>query len=258
MTPVTTPPATPSTRSTTSTASAESSVPHDDSAASSTLPGRPLGLGDLADLPLSVVNQRTLDRCAEDIVAGSAAWRERKLAEARDLLALSQIAPRLQVRHLDLRTELLALVELRDMPVPTWAPDSPELKIEHGTLLAIHYPEDLLIRPIPGTVPIRILEPRFVYHSNVGPFGSRAPSLCLGANVPRGFPLREMVLASYAALTLQAISLDNMDPAGVLHAKAAVWWQANSKRIPLTSEPFLGWRPVAGDTPAAANAEGRP
>jgi hypothetical protein len=60
--------------------------------------------------------------------------------------------------------------------------------------------------------------------------------------VPRGFPLREMVLASYAALTLQAISLDNMDPAGVLNRQAAVWWQANAQRIPLTTEPFLGRR----------------
>jgi len=215
---------------------------HSDSSARAPSLTASYGLADLATLPLDEGNQRNLDRLVEDIVSGSSAWRERKPREARGLIALSQIAPRLSIRHLDLRTELITLVELRDTPVPCWPPGSAEIQIHRGAVLAIRYPEDILSRPIPGTSPIRILEPHFVFHSNVGPFANPTPSLCLGANVPRGFPLREIVLASYAALTLQAISLDTMDPAGVLNGDAATWWQANATRIPLTAEPFLGWR----------------
>jgi hypothetical protein len=63
--------------------------------------------------------------------------------------------------------------------------------------------------------------------------------LCLGVNVPRCFPLRECVLASYAALTLQSIMVDERDPAGVMNKEAALWWQSNLHRIPLSTVPFL-------------------
>jgi hypothetical protein len=57
--------------------------------------------------------------------------------------------------------------------------------------------------------------------------------------VPRGYPLREAVLASYAALTLQSVMVDELDPVGVMNRQAARWWQANAGRIPLTTTPFL-------------------
>jgi hypothetical protein len=47
------------------------------------------------------------------------------------------------------------------------------------------------------------------------------------------------VLASYAALTLQSVMVDERDPAGVMNSEAARWWQANAGRIPLTTTPFL-------------------
>ncbi len=72
-------------------------------------------------------------------------------------------------------------------------------------------------------------------------------ALCLGANIPRGLPLREAVLASYAAFTLQAITLDAADPAGVMNPAAAEHWQINSQQIPLSREAFLS--PLAGSTP---------
>jgi len=196
------------------------------------------GLHELTDLPLDEASKRALAPLLEDM-QGRPAWRMRKYNEAHGLVALSSIAPRLRILDLDLRTELKALVELRDTPVPCMAPGASDIHIESRALLAIEYPEEILYKPIPGTRPIRLLAPRHVWHSNVGPAGVPAPALCLGASIARGFPLREMVLCCYAALTLQAISLDHMDPAGVLNGEAARWWQANAGRIPLTTEPFL-------------------
>jgi len=212
------------------------------SSASASLEGaaNPPGLADVTNLPLTKEHQRVLDRLAEDM-QGSAVWRQRKLAEAHGLIALSQIAPRLVVKHVDLRTELIALVELKNTPVPVMAPGASDIQIVQGAVLVIHYPEELLIGPIPGTQPIRILEPHNGFHTNVS-YGDPVQALCLGANVPRGFPLREMALTSYAALTPQSISLNAMDPVGVLNGDAARWWQANARRIPLTTEPFLGLR----------------
>jgi hypothetical protein len=156
-------------------------------------------------------------------------------------MALSQIAPRLQIRALDMRTDLVAIVELHDTPVPCMRPGQSDIELADCAVLAIRYPEAILVGPIAGTLPVRVLEPRDVFHSNVS-YGERAPALCLGANVPRGFPLREIVLTCYGALTLQAISLDALDPAGVLNPQAAFWYQANRARVPLSDAPFLGWR----------------
>jgi hypothetical protein len=200
------------------------------------------GLADLQSLPLSPQSQRVLDHLCTEML-GPPSWRRRKRIEAHGLMALAQIAPRLVIRHLDLRTELGAIVELRDTPVPCMKPGQNDIELAEGTVLAIKYPEAILLGPIPGTQPVRVLEPHHVFHSNVA-YGDPMPPLCLGANVPRGFPLREMVLTAYGALTLQAISLDALDPAGVLNPQAVIWYQANASRVPLTTMSFLG-RPGA-------------
>ncbi len=210
------------------------------STSASASPDSAASLSAIPTMLLTANNQHILDERSDQML-GSPAWRGRKRAEAHGLLALSQIAPRLRVRQLDMRTELLTMVELLDTPVACMAPGADDIHIETGTLLAIVYPEDLITRPIPGPQPIRILEPRNPFHTNVS-YGSRAPALCLGANIPRGFPLREMVLSAYAALTLQSISLDVRDPAGILNPQAAEWWQANRDRMPLTRESFLASR----------------
>jgi hypothetical protein len=197
-------------------------------------------LADLPTLPLTPRNQSTLDQLRTQSL-GSPSWRHRKRIETHGLIALSQIAPRLEIRHLDLRTDLVAIVELRDTPVPCMRPGQSDIELADGALLAIRYPEAILVGPIPGTLPVRVLEPCDVFHSNVA-YAERAPALCLGANVPRGFPLREIVLTAYGALTLQAISFDALDPAGVLNPQAANWYQSNRARVPLTTAPFLGWR----------------
>ncbi len=217
--------------------------------------GRLPGLADLATLRLTAQNQRTLDQlCTERV--GPPSWRHRKRIEAHGLIALSQIAPRLVIRQLDLRTDLVAIVELRDTPVPCMRPGQSDIELADGALLAIRYPEAILVGPIPGTLPVRVLEPRNVFHSNVA-YAERAPALCLGANVPRGFPLREIVLTAYGALTLQAISFDALDPAGVLNPRAAFWYQANADRVPLTDVPFLGWREDASSPAGGGQREPR-
>ena len=75
---------------------------------------------------LAAVSQETLDADRQQMLelaevgsGGTASWRRRKRAEARDLLALSQIAPtgRMAVEFLDLRDALRAVVRLQ-VPVP--------------------------------------------------------------------------------------------------------------------------------------------
>ena len=38
---------------------------------------------------------------------------------------------------------------------------------------------------------------------------------------------------------MQSVMFDEQDPAGVLNADAARWWQQNRDRIPLSREPFI-------------------
>lgn len=168
---------------------------------------------------------------------GPAVWRARKHAEAHELFALSQIADRLTVVALDLRTELRALLALRG-PVPTLPPGANEVVVADSARLVVRYPEELLTEPLPGYALVQILLPRHVWLPNAS--YDPAQRLCLGANIPRNFPLREIVLQTYAALGLQAISLDRMDPAGVMNREAVAFWNARTDAIPLTTEPFLG------------------
>lgn len=211
-----------------------------DTATQEPVPGGPPGLSDLGSIPLHSANQRLLDQLESEIVPTTAAWSRRKLFETRYLLALSQIADRVHIRHLNLQTEFCALIHLDGMPVACRAPGDSDVHLEYGAVLALQIPELILSRPLPGPSVVRILAPHFVHHPNVGPSDSPNPALCLGENIPRGFPFREIVIGAYAALTLQAISLDVMDTAGILNPEAVLFWQANTDRIPLSTQPFLG------------------
>ena len=91
--------------------------------------------------------------------------------------------------------------------------------------------------PQPGYAFVRILLPRPVWHSNVSPDLNQV--LCLGPRLPAGIPLKEIILMTFGALTMQTTQLDLLDPAGVLNPAAADWWQRNTSRIPLSREPFL-------------------
>jgi hypothetical protein len=202
-----------------------------------------VGLSDLDRIPLLPQNQERLERLRAASL-GSPSWRARKLPEARDLLALEQIADRMTLLGIDAVTELCVLVRLH-APVPCMPPGARDLVVANRVDLVLVYPEALLRGPLPGHSIVEILSPRYVHHPNVA--GKGLPQrLCLGVNVPRGYPLREALLASYAALTMQSVMVDEQDPGGVMNGEAALWWQANPQRIPLTTAPFLAPLRAAG------------
>jgi hypothetical protein len=194
------------------------------------------GLSDLDRVPLLQQQEERLRRLRESSL-GPPPWRARKESEVRDLLALEQIADRMTVLGIDWTTELRALVRLC-APVPCMPPGARDLVVADEVDLALLYPEQIIRGPLPGYSIVEILSPRHVQHANVST-GGPSQRLCLGVNVPRGYPLREAVLASYAALTMQCVMVDEQDPAGVMNGEAARWWQANPDRIPLTTKPFL-------------------
>jgi hypothetical protein len=194
------------------------------------------GLSDLDRVTLLPQQEERLRRLRESSL-GPPPWRARKECEVRDLLALGQIAERMTVLGIEWTTELRALVRLR-APVPCMPPGARDLVVADQVDLALLYPEAILRGPLPGFAIVEILSPREVHHANVSA-GRASQRLCLGVNVPRGYPLREAVLASYAALTMQSVMVDELDPGGVMNSEAARWWQANAGRIPLTRAPFL-------------------
>jgi hypothetical protein len=198
-------------------------------------PGR-FGLSDLSRVPLLEAQELTLERLRETS-QGSASWRGRKDVEARELMACERIAERMTLLGIEAATELRALVRLR-VAVPCMPPGCEELVVEDEAVLALVYPEDILSRPLPGYALVAVVTPHHVHHPNCAA-GAGVQPLCLGAAVPRGLPLREALVSSYAALTLQAITVDERDSAGLMNPKAGVWWQANMHRIPLSRDPFL-------------------
>jgi hypothetical protein len=207
------------------------------------LPLSGFGLSDLARVPLLPQHEAALTR-AREVALGEGSWRHCKLGAIRDLFALERIS-RLTVVGIDPITELRAIVRM-PCAVPCLPPDPNELPVASETELGLRYPEEILRGPLPGYSLVEIREPHHVWHANV----SSGPSqrLCLAASLPRGYPLREAIVASYAALTLQSVTLDERDPAGVMNLEAARWWQQNAHRIPLTRDPFL----TAGGGGAAA------
>ncbi len=195
----------------------------------------PAILSALHEVSLSASRQRLLEAAAR-LCGGPAVWRHRKLAEARELLALSEIASRLTVESLDLREVLRALVSLR-VPVACLPDGQGTLRIHPKAILGLYYPEVALRTPLPGFSFVQILYPTGVWHANVS---SKADQmLCLGAQLPTGIPLKEIVLMAYGALSMQAVMIDERDTAGVLNLEAARWWQQNIHRVPLSREPFV-------------------
>lgn len=199
------------------------------------------GLAALRDAPLTAERESWLV-AALARGRGTPTWRARLACEARELLGLEHLSGgRLVVLALDCASELRAIVRLH-APVPCWPPGAPEPVIGPEVDLVLRYPEAILRQPLAGTELVRIARPRDVFLPNVssqGAFPGEPQALCLGARIPRGLPVREVVLGSYAAFTLQAVTLDEADAAGVLNREAAAWWQQHIERVPLSREPFL-------------------
>ncbi len=199
------------------------------------------GLSGLEGVPLGFNRERFLEAAVAGS-GGSPLWRNRKSAEARELLALSRLAPkRINVEQLDLSESLRAVIHLR-APVPTRRPGSDELVILPDALLGLQYRQQALLTPQPGASFIQILEPEGVFLAQVP---TQPPyCLCLAPTLPPGIPCKELVLSAYAALTLQTFQIDVTHAAGVFNPLAALWFQQNPGRIPLTHEPFLDSRPL--------------
>lgn len=198
----------------------------------------PSGLSGLDSLPLTPVNAALLERAASWSL-GAPTWRARKLVEAREILALSQIAPRFRVEYLDLTGALRAKVQLR-VPVPCLPDKDGKLTLAPQAALGITWPQEVLVERLPGSAFVQVLSPQgVVWHPNCG-FGP-VQALCLGIDLPAGVRVRELVLMSYCALSLQAVQLDVLDPAGVLNPAAALYFQQQGPQlVPLSRVPFLG------------------
>jgi hypothetical protein len=180
----------------------------------------------------------------------------RKKAEARDLLALSQIAPprRMRIDLLDLSEALRALLLLR-VPVPLQPEGAGRLPLADHAVLGITYRPECLVQALPGFAFVQILAPARIFHPNVG--ANPGQLLCLGAQLPPGIRVTELILLSYGALSMQTVMLDEMDPAGVLNSDAAIWWQQNMHRLPLTKEAFLSAEEPSGSSPVTMDATPR-
>ena len=201
-------------------------------------PGGPVSLSQLARAQLSPATNDVLRQVGER-AGGTPAWRNRKRREMQDLFALVELAPagRLSIEMLDPSEVLRVMVRLR-VPVPCMLkPPAGELAIAPFALLGISYPEAATRQPLPGFAFVQILQPSHVWHANVSPAFN---NLCLGAQLPAGIRLTEVVLLAYAALSMQAVMFDPHDAAGVLNREAAHFWQHNTHRLPLSKTPFLG------------------
>jgi hypothetical protein len=120
--------------------------------------------------------------------------------------------------------------------VPCLPDPSGPLQVAARALLGILYPQAALLVPQPGYAFVRILQPRHVWLSVLS--ADVHQFLCLGTKLPPGIPLKEILLMTYGALSLQSIQINLHDPAGVLNPAAAEWWQRNTHLIPLSREPF--------------------
>ena len=219
-----------------------------ESADQSVLPSSHVGLHELSRVTLESPYAEVL-ASVEPTLLGTPTWVARKRVELRELIALAQFAPRrMVILGLDASTDIQALLALR-CAVPCLTPGDADIHVEHEARLVVTYPDAILRGPLPGTGLVQIVEPQRVHHPNVGSgeaFGPLDPGtfaaqpLCLGARIPRGLPLREALLMSYAALTLQSVQLDERDAAGVMNVEAARFYQHNPHHIPLSQETFLG------------------
>ena len=199
---------------------------------------RPPGLGSLDRITLTPANEHMLAVAASSM-QGVDPWPARKMSEARQLLALGQLAgsKRMQVRELDLEQDLRATVWF-DVPVAMTPDSTGALRIQQGAVVGIIYPRVILSIPLPGYALTSLVEPEAgAFYPNLG--SSRGQRMCLGAQLPVGIPVVELALGAWSLLVMQTVMLDAGDSAGVMHMAAAEYWQANRDRMPLTREPLL-------------------
>jgi hypothetical protein len=202
--------------------------------ASPASPPRPRDLSKLDEVSLSPTNQRFL-ALAQANSGGSPTWRARKSSEARNLFAMGQESGRYRVDGLDLTHDLRALVTMR-VPVPCLPDPAGPLQFAPCARLGISCEEQFLKWPAPGTNFVQLLSPAHAWLPNLG---RPIQALCLGTTLPAGIRLREILHMVFGALTLQTVQMDLLDSAGVLNPDAALWWQRNLDKVPITREGFV-------------------
>ena len=208
-------------------------------------PVAPPGLSALSTVKLNARNQRLFE-LAKQTCGGPAPLAARKLIEAHDLLALGQVSQRVNVQWFDLRDAFRVLFYLR-VPVATLTDPAGELKIANYATIGLTYRPEATRLPQPGYSFIQILAPLHAWYPAVArEFGQ---PLCLGTSMPAGVRVRELVLMTYGALSMQTVQIDPANSAGVFNVDAAFWYQARLDRIPLSRAPFLS---AGDDAPADA------
>jgi len=197
------------------------------------------GLDMLAETPLAQRAQAALDAAAATN-RGAPHWRARKLIEARELLALAEIAPpgRMRVEYLDLADDLRAVCAL-DVPVAVAAlEDVGSVRIARGAIIGLVYPEKALTQQLGGFPFVEVLEPRHIFHPAVASLKPFPQMLCLG-DLLAGTRVTEIVLLAYGALAMQNLRLEGFEALGALNVPAAHWWQDHLSQLPLTRHAFL-------------------
>ncbi len=192
------------------------------------------GLLELDKVVLDLFQQRIFD-AATARCGGAPHWQQRKRIEFLTILRLGQLSQRLQVLEFDLEDELRVFFALRT-PVPCEPDANGRLRLADHAVLGLRYPEEAVRWPQPGTAFVQVIAPKGVWHSNLA---KRTQILCLGSRLPAGVRVKELILGAWAALTLQNLALDVLDPAGVMNPAAASYYQHHPGVIPLTREPFV-------------------
>jgi hypothetical protein len=198
-----------------------------------------VGLDMLAEIQLSPRSQAAFD-AALATNRGRAHWRARKVVEARELLALAEIAPRgrMRVDYLDLADELRAVIRL-DVKVPVRYPgDGEGVRVEDSATLGLVYPEKALTDQLAGFSYLEAIAPRGIFHPAVAALAPFPQIVCLG-DLPAGTRVTEIVLLAYSALAMQNLRIENFEALGALNVDAAVWWEARLSQLPLTRRAFL-------------------
>lgn len=206
---------------------------------------RPLALTDLEGVELNHANQQLLTD-ASRVCGGPPPWRARKLAEAREVLALSQLSRRFTVAMIDMADALRLLVHTL-VPVPVRPHPGAAVEVAPYALLGVTYRQCALSAPQPGMSFIQILSPQNILHPNCVADSPHTSLICLGPTLPAGIRVTELLKICYGALAMQIVQFNPGDAAGVLNVEAAEYWQRNVDKLPLTREPFL--RPSLAPNP---------
>jgi hypothetical protein len=168
---------------------------------------------------------------------GGRAWRQWKKVAAERLVDLIGNSPRMELFELNLEGDLEAVFEIR-CPVPR-RPENDRLVIGNRAVCYLLFQDRWRFESPPGWALFGVLSPDDLFHSNLNDARPQwRGALCLGGLPPNTQPT-QILLAAYDALTLQAINIDETDPAGVLNPEASEFYRRHPEYLPLTRAGLL-------------------